>query len=141
MNFTIVAQPAQVIIPAVKVDTPLVIAGVQGPTGAFTPQTTTVTAQYALGSQRAVTASGEYAGTKPAIGFTSQAVSVGMDAPVVTAGDLNGFSGLILGAPIYLGLNGILTQTPVTTGIHQQLGYAKSSSTIIIQIQQPLYLG
>ena len=140
MNFTIVAQPAQVIIPAVKVDTPLVVAGIQGPAGVFMPQTTSVIAQYALGSQRAVTAGGEYAGLKPAIGFTSQAVNAGMEAPVVTAGDLNGFSGLIAGEPIYLGLNGVLTQTPVTTGIHQQLGYAKSSSTIIIQIQQSVRL-
>lgn len=140
MNFTIVAKPAQAIVPAIRQEVPLVVAGVQGPVGAFTPQTSSVLASEALGSQRAVTASGEYAGIKPAIGFTSQAVIMGMEAPVMTTGELNGFSGLTAGEPIYLAENGLITHIAPIIGLYQLLGYAKSSSTIIIQIQQPVRL-
>jgi hypothetical protein len=139
-NFIVSAQPAQVIIPAASNPAPVVAVGIQGPTGAFTPQTSSVLTSEALGSQRAVTASGEYAGIKPAIGFTSQAVSAGMEAPVMTTGELNGFSGLTAGEPIYLAENGLITHTAPISGLYQLLGYAKSSSTIIIQIQQPVRL-
>lgn len=139
-NFIISAQPSQVIVPVASNPAPIVIAGVQGPVGAFTPQTSSILASEALGSQRAVTASGEYAGIKPAIGFTSQAVTVGLEAPIVTTGELNGFSGLTAGEPIYLAENGLITHIAPVTGLYQLLGYAKSSSTIIIQIQQPVRL-
>ena len=136
----VVAAPGQVIIPAVKVDAPLVVAGIQGPPGVVLPGMLSLVATTDIGGGRAINASGGYAGETAAIGVTTQAVTTGGILNVMNLGELNGFSGLTPGNPIYLGLNGVITQTPVTTGIHQQLGVAKTSSTIIIQIQQSVRL-
>jgi hypothetical protein len=113
-------------------------AGLKGDKGDFSEST--VVAQSALGSQRAITASGEYAGVKPAIGFSTQAVNQGADAPLLLAGELNGFSGLTAGEPVYLTTDGLISHTAPITGLYQKLGYAKTSSTIIIQIQQSVRL-
>ena len=43
--------------------------------------------------------------------------------------------------PIYVGTNGVLTQTPPTTGWLQQVATADSPTLIFIDIQPPIALG
>ena len=76
-----------------------------------------------------------------ALGFTVTSVTAGNEVAIRTSGELNGFSNLTVGQPIFLGTNGLLTQTAPTTGVYQQLGIAKSETSILVQIQQSIFLG
>lgn len=75
------------------------------------------------------------------LGFTANAVGGNSSVTIISSGDLDGFSGLTTGEFVYLGTNGVITQTPPTVGYLQILGVAVSSTKIIIQIQQPIFLG
>jgi hypothetical protein len=74
------------------------------------------------------------------LGISKGAVSTGSTLEIVTASELSGFTGLISNELIYLGLNGLITQTVPTQGILQKLGIATSSTTIQINIDEPLLL-
>ncbi len=75
------------------------------------------------------------------LGFTKYAASANTLATILFNGDLNGFTGLIVGQLIYLSTNGTITQTPPTSGNLQILGVAISDTKISINIQQPIFLG
>lgn len=124
-------------------------AGPAGPPGSAGTQFLELVADVALGGHRAViaTATGcDYADNTDAthtdkiIGVTSGAVSQGSLAYIVTTGELNGFSGLIKGSPVYASTNGTLTQTVPTSGFVQKLGVAIAADTCVIQIQPPIQL-
>jgi hypothetical protein len=46
-----------------------------------------------------------------------------------------------VGDPLYLSINGVLTQTAPTTGFHQQVGIATTATRVLIGIKQPIILG
>ena len=100
----------------------------------------------ALGSNRvaAMTANGiDYADPNASgetLGFTKYAVTENNLATILFNGNLNGFSGLTIGTPIYLASNGTITQTAPNTGTVQCLGVAISSNTINIQIQPKILI-
>lgn len=62
----------------------------------------------------------------------------GTSADVVTMGIVTGYSALVVGEPIFVATDGSPTQTPPTTGIIQQVGWAISSTSIFVNILQPL---
>lgn len=74
------------------------------------------------------------------IGLSKGAVVTGGLLEVVTASKLAGFTGLIPNTQVYLGLNGLITQTVPTSGFIQQLGVALTSTTILVNISLPLLL-
>ena len=74
------------------------------------------------------------------IGFSKGAVITGAMLEIVTASELTGFTGLIPNTQIYLGLNGLITQTVPTSGFIQQLGVALTSTSILVNISLPLLL-
>lgn len=102
---------------------------------------------FSLGGNRAVamTATGlNYADNtieSETLGITKFSAGANSTANILFAGELNGFSGLITGESIYLGVSGIITQTPPTAGYLQVLGVAISSTKINIQLQPPIFLG
>jgi hypothetical protein len=74
------------------------------------------------------------------IGLSKGAVVTGSMLEIVTASELNGFTALIPNTQVYLGLNGIITQTVPTTGFIQQLGVALTPTSILVNISLPLLL-
>jgi hypothetical protein len=106
----------------------------------------TVTPISNLGGNRVVMANNEYADNTilstvgKAIGFTKNAVNSGSPVEIINNNFLDGFSGLTINENIYLSINGTITQTVPTTGYIQNLGIAISSTSILINIQQPLVL-
>ena len=120
--------------------------GIKGDTGAGSGAVLTVVATSDLGGNRAVTLDGEnviYASSDTinangVIGFTARAAVIGDTIDIITNNDLNGFSNLIAGQPIYLSTNGTITQTLPNAGILQTLGSALSDTKINIKIQPPI---
>ena len=148
-NFIISAQPNQATFPVVNIHEVIVASGIQGPPGVFIPGNLSLLADADIGSQRVVkvTSTGcNYADSSntldsgKVVGFTFQSATLGSLIKIISEGTLNGFYALLPGLPIYLGLNGLITQVPVTSGIHQQLGVASSTDSIIISISQPITL-
>lgn len=74
------------------------------------------------------------------IGLSKGAVVTGGLLEIVTASELDGFTGLIPNTQVYLGLNGLITQTVPTSGFIQQLGVALTSTSILVNISLPLLL-
>jgi hypothetical protein len=74
------------------------------------------------------------------IGLSKGAVVTGGLLEIVTASELAGFTGLIPNTQVYLGLNGLITQTVPTSGFIQQLGVALTSTTILVNISLPFLL-
>ena len=74
------------------------------------------------------------------IGLSKGAVVTGGLLEIVTASELAGFTGLIPNTQVYLGLNGLITQTVPTSGFIQQLGVAITSTSILVNLSLPLLL-
>lgn len=67
------------------------------------------------------------------LGITITAVSAGGTPVVVQFGHIDEITwSWTMNLPIYLGTNGLLTQTPPTSGILQQLGYPTSSIGMVV---------
>ncbi len=128
--------------------------GAQGPrgsNGASGIPIVTYTADGALGGHRVVRASGTnlvaYADStnvlhaNSIIGITTGAVDAEEPASVQYSGELtDGTWSWVPDMPIFCGTNGLLTQTPPTTGFSLVLAVAVSSSTIFIAIKQSIIL-
>lgn len=117
--------------------------GVPGPSGSSV-QFTQVNAAQALGGNRVVvlTPSGAiYADNRSPshankiVGVTVGAASMGSNASIQAAGELDGFSALTPGDPVYLSIDGIITQTLPNSGFLSQIGVAKTSTKVLINIQ------
>lgn len=79
--------------------------------------------------------------TTPVLGFTLRATASAGLAQVLSTGELAGFSGLVPGAFLYVGYDGVPTQTPPVIGRYQVVGVAVSDTKINISIQPPIYIG
>lgn len=119
------------------------IPGQPGPAGSTTIP---LTAAQVISGHKALLGTAMYASQDnlahagKVIGISANAAAIGEVVNVQASGELNGLSGLTIGQPIYLGVNGALTQTIPTAGIIQQLGVAVKTDTMIIDIQIPLIL-
>ncbi len=73
------------------------------------------------------------------IGITTGAALTGQDIIVNPGGELTGYVGLTPNEPIYVGLNGVLTQLPPATGFIQQIGVALTATSLNVQIQPAIW--
>lgn len=75
------------------------------------------------------------------LGITSGAASVGAVIEVLTGGPLafNGWA-WTPGEPVFLGSNGLLTQSSPAAGFTQVIGFAQDATTIFIGVEPPIYL-
>lgn len=121
------------------------IAGLPGPAGDGI--TFVASADQAIGGHRVVrsTATGcDYADSSnlthlgKVIGMTNEATSSGNLVKIWPAGKITDPSFNFDLGPVYLSTNGLLTQTPPTTGFIQQIGVALSQTTILVQILNPI---
>jgi hypothetical protein len=73
------------------------------------------------------------------VGITKGASSAGSYVTIIsTGGQLDGFSGLTVGAKYYLSTNGQLTTTVPTTGFIQQIGVAMTTTMIAVNLGLPI---
>lgn len=117
------------------------------PVGASHNHIITVRAVDAIGGHRVVTISGAYADCgnpdsgNSIAGVSLQAVAAGQQAEAQYLGVIEELSwNFMPGKPVYLGHAGLLTQTPPDSGIIVEIGRAITATTLLINIQQPLYL-
>jgi len=136
--------------------TNVIVAGIQGPTGPTGPagpaggSAITVTAGEDLTQARAVAIQGgegfradsstlAHAGT--VVGIAATFIGSGGSGGIQVSGEFT-FVGWSWGdGPIYLGLDGVLTQTAPTTGFLIQMGRPLSPTSMVIEVQQSIILG
>jgi hypothetical protein len=140
---TIIAKDNNGLVKTIGVQGP---SGPQGPQGPSGGSSLSHVAPINLGGGRVVTGAFGYADssdlstTAKAIGFTVGAVSAGQVVSIILSGESTGFFGLTPNGIIYLSTNGTITQTPPSIGYIQKLGVALDSTTILINIQEPIVL-
>lgn len=109
-----------------------------------------VVAGEALGSNRVVQSDGTVAmysdsatiANMPLVlGITTNAVNIGELSFIRTAGELYDATWTWVEGAVYNGLNGVLTQTPPTTGFVLQVATAISATKILIGIKQGIIRG
>lgn len=74
------------------------------------------------------------------VGITTSAVGIGENVEVLHNGYIY-FIGWAwtVGQPIFLGTNGLLTQTPPSSGFVQVVGHAADTDTMFLSIETPIY--
>ncbi len=74
------------------------------------------------------------------LGMTTGAADMGANVTVQRIGPLS-FDGWAwtAGEPVFLGLNGLPTQTPPESGFIQVIGHAENATTLYLQLQAPIY--
>lgn len=128
--------------------------GPQGPAGPAGPQgpagTTTVTFTTDVGTQPGDLLRVNAANTVTKITNNLSAniphgiFGVGLSKPsstqieVVFVGLVGGYTGLTVGSAVFISTTGTPTHTPPTTGMLQQIGFAVSSTQILVNLMQPL---
>lgn len=78
-------------------------------------------------------------GGNAAVAIIRNAATAGAQTKIYKDGSVNGFSGLTPGARYFLGTDGVITETPPTSGIYQALGTAASATILIVEIGEPVY--
>lgn len=113
----------------------------------LTPQTTTITASENLGGHRVITVDGYYADNTTAthkfkvLGLTTGAISITATGTVATYGSVTESTwNWTIGTPVFLSTNGLLTQTPPTTGFRTIIGIPTSTDTLFVDISEPIIL-
>jgi len=99
-----------------------------------------IIAAKAIGGNRAVLANGDYADNTNLltanlmVGITKNAAVLGESLEIISCGELDGFSGLMINFPLFLSINGTITQIAPTTGYIQKIGVALSNTKALIQL-------
>lgn len=128
--------------------------GVQGPAGPVGPagqggiQTLSLPTSYALDAYTLVQYNGitlDYADKDTAsddtLGvLTTATVPLNFGTVQLSGQVTNPSWSLTAGAAVYLGSDGQVTSTPPTTGVIQEVGFALSSTSIMLRIQEPVYI-
>lgn len=125
--------------------------GRPGPPGQSGASYLTYVADGALGGQRVVRATtggkvgyvdpGDPAQAHAAIGLTMGAAADGASINVQFSGEMTDPSwSWTANQPIFVGANGIPTQTPPATGFQAAIGVAISVTSMVIQIKSPIVL-
>lgn len=80
--------------------------------------------------------------SKPAIGINTAGVTSGGQAIVQYGGQIvfNGWN-WTMGLPIFVGIDGVLTQASPDTGYQQTVGYPVSSTSFIIELEDAINFG
>jgi hypothetical protein len=148
VDTTVVISPN---VSTVSLSTPvtsIITLGTQGPPGSFAPLR--VVAGIDLGGHRGVIMdngvviyadSSDLTHAGKLIGITTGSFLAGASGAVVSSGELDGFSGLIINSKVYLQPNGVISSTIPTSGFLQQVGIASSTTKVLINIQPSLALG
>lgn len=149
-----VASPsATVVAPGsvsvVYIETP----GIQGPPGPAAPaggSVMSVPVDTNIGGHRIVHASGslrhascdDTATMQSVLGITLNAAAPGGSVNVVRVGEVTEPTwNWTVGSPVYLGLNGVLTQTlPATARFSLIVGFAKSQTELFVSLREPIIL-
>lgn len=147
-------QAVQQVILAPK-DT-IVILGTEGPpgkpgdTGGAASSILTATAASNLGGHRVVKTVGmdevDYADSSVpgdadlVVGVTLGAATAGADVQVQTDGVIEEGSWTWTPGPVWLGLTGILTQTPPTSGFLCKVGIALGPTTLLVDVEPAIVL-
>lgn len=111
----------------------------------------TFTASGALGGHRAVRASfanravyadhDDVASASSVLGITLGAADDGTQVNVAASGEIIEPSwAWVVDKPIFVGVNGVLTQTPPPTGFLLVVGVATSATSMLVSIKQPIVL-
>lgn len=139
-------------ITAQVIETPIIVTIDNNPTivGSTSDPGVSITAAVNISALRAVTvdSAGEvvYAtttdtATRHAIGISTNAVTAGQDVNIHTSGPLTDASwSWTCPAPVYVGVNGALTQTAPTTGFNSCVGIAIAADTIDVSIHPSILL-
>ena len=116
----------------------------------FGVMTTSATAGVDLGGQRVVVISSGNAvyadntdstHTNKVLGITTGAATNGQSVMIQSHGEMVEPSWTwTLNQPVFLSTNGLLTQTPPTTGFSQIVGFPTSATSLFINIREPLTL-
>lgn len=140
--------PAEIQVVAAGAQGPQGIQGVTGPAGAVTQ---TLVAGDVLGGHRWVvpdaTGAVIYADqTTPThankvLGMTLGAALLGADIQIQSSGEhIEPSWTWTLDLPVFLGSNGLMTQTPPTTGFSQIVGFPITATKLMIGLREPLTL-
>lgn len=144
----VVVDDTQVQIIEVGIQGP---AGAQGPPGQSGAAYITYKADGALSGHRVVRPtnpsevgyadSSVVADANAVLGITLGATLAGDDVNVQTAGEITEPSWTwVVGDPVFLGLTGLLTQTPPATGFSLVVGVPVAPTKLVIGIKQPIIL-
>lgn len=149
-------QDSSTVLVSVQENTTIVSGGVgfpgpPGPAGPVGSSNITAAAGEPLGGHRAVVLDADglawYADNTDAqhlgrvVGITLSAAVLGADATLQSAGYITEPSwNWTPYQPVYLSANGLLTQTPPTTGFMQVLGVALSATSLFIQLRDPIVI-
>ena len=76
------------------------------------------------------------------IGVAKTAATAGNPIEVIVDGTFTDaiFSGFTLNEPVWVGLNGVLTQAPPSSGVLLEAGYYLGENTIEVEIKRPIIL-
>lgn len=76
------------------------------------------------------------------IGVAKTAATIGNPIEIIVDGAFEDaiFSGFTINEPIWVGLSGVLTQTPPTSGVLLEAGYYLGENKIEIEIKRPIIL-
>jgi hypothetical protein len=78
---------------------------------------------------------------KRVLGITTGASVIGVQSRIQASGEMSESSwAWILDAPVWLGINGLLSQTPPVSGFSLIVGFPISSTKLLIRISEPLFL-
>lgn len=137
------------------VETTVRVEGVPGPRGPMGPAGPSagglvLTAAGAIGGHRLVVALGDglvgYADAgNPAhlgqvLGMSSAAAADGAPVTIVQVGEIVEPSWAWSAGPVYLGANGVPTQTPATSGFLQEIGVATAPTRLMVDLKMPIVL-
>jgi hypothetical protein len=73
------------------------------------------------------------------LGLSINSATTGQRVQIIRSGVYSGYTGFS-GGVLFLGLNGVVTHTPATSGVHVQVGNAIDYYTSDIDIKTPIYL-
>lgn len=105
---------------------------------------TTIISPGNVGGNRLVMGDGNYADNTnlntaaKVIGFTRTSAVLGELVTIIAAGELNGFTGLTVNEPVYVSTNGNYTQILPESGYIQKVGIPINSTTILVNLSEPL---
>lgn len=127
--------------------------GIQGPAGidGAVSQTISKLASQNLSGHRVVYQDGaatvnyvdnqNLAHSQLVLGITKNAVNSGASVDVQFSGEMTEPSwNWVIGELVFCGANGVLTQTPNTSGFLQRVGIAIAPTVLKVEIEEPIYL-
>lgn len=150
-HVVVVQAPAPVrVVASPRPIVAVVTSGPPGPRGLPGAVTLTRIAAQALGGHRVVrlvdndrvdyASSDQTAHAEFILGLTAGAAAADAEIEVQTLGEIVESSWAWTPGPVFCGLNGVLTQTPPSSGFIRQIGVADAPDRIVIDLRPPIQL-